>query len=481
MTVIPINTRRRSYSFPSDTLPKVATAVAAVALGIVFAAKFQGLFRPKRYKVFWGGRGGCKSWSIARYLILMAHTKKLRIGCFRELQTSIKDSVHRLIVDQIELMGLTLWFRITEKSIVSLATGSEFLFKGLRHNASEIKSTEGIDIAWIEEAQIVSNESWEFLIPTIRKEGSEIIVTFNAMEETDATYQRFIPRCMTCNQSYESVLRAERHAVLHSDHKMYLPPPEAEVIKVNWNDNPWFPKVLEDERRYMLKVDPAAYEHVWQGGCRIIGDAVIFKNKYIVEPFEAPTYPMPRFLYGLDFGFADDPMALMRGFTTDNIVKDRSGVDRVVNQDLWIDYESYGHGIELDDMPAKIDGDVPGVRSWPVKADCSRPESIRFLKRRGYMISAAEKWNGSVEDGIAYLKAFRTIHIHPRCVHQAQEARLYSFKVDKNQLDGNGKPVILPIPVDKHNHCWDADRYMLDGYIKRGGGESVWARLGRAS
>lgn len=447
-------------------------------LHIVYPRKFQALFRPKRYKVFWGGRGGAKSWCVARYLINVAHTSKVRIGCFRELQTSIKDSVHRLLVDQIDALGLTAWFRVTEKSIISLATGSEFLFKGLRHNSSEIKSTEGIDIAWVEEAQIVSNDSWEFLIPTIRKAGSELIITFNAMEETDATYQRFIPRCLTCHQSYETVALAEFHASTHPDHKMHMPPPDAEVIKVNWNDNPWFPEVLDNERRYMLKQDPAAYEHVWNGGCRIIGDAVIFKNSYIVEPFETPVYPLPRFLYGLDFGYADDPMALMRGFITENFNKQKNKVE---SYELWIDHEVYGHGVELDDMPALFDREMPGVRSWPIKADNSRPESIRFLKRRGFMISAAEKWAGSVEDGIAHLKAFKQIHIHPRCVHQAQEARLYSWKVDKNQLDDKGKPVILPIPVDRHNHCWDADRYMLDGYIKRGGGESVWARLGRAA
>lgn len=479
MTVVDINQARRTYSFPTAVLPKVPTAAT---LNFQFAAKFQPLFKPARYKVFWGGRGGAKSWSVARYLAHIAHTRKLRIGCFRELQTSIKDSVHRLLVDQIDAMGLGNWFKISEKTIVSYATGSEFLFKGLRHNASEIKSTEGIDVAWVEEAQIVSNESWEFLIPTIRKEDSEIIITFNAMEETDATYQRFIPRCRTCHQSYESVPLARRHAMLNIGHDMHFPPDNAVVIKVNWSDNPWFPKVLDEERRYMLKVDPAAYEHVWNGGCRIIGDAVIFKNKYVVEPFEAPVYPPPRFLYGLDFGFADDPMALMREWTSDNIVKGTDGKERVVNQDLWIDYEVYGHGIELDDMPAKFDADMPGVRSWPIKADNSRPESIRFLKRRGFMVSPATKWQGSVEDGIAYLKSFRLIHIHPRCTHQAQEARLYSWKIDKNQVDDKGKPVILPIPVDRHNHTWDADRYALDGYITRGGGgESVWARLGRAN
>lgn len=404
---------------------------------IQFARKFQGLFQPYRYKVRWGGRGGAKSWSVARALILLAHSHRLRILCVRELQNSIKDSVHRLLKDQIEMMGLTPWFYITQQSIVSLMTGSEFIFKGLRHNMSEIKSTEGVDICWVEEAQLVSEASWEVLIPTIRAEGSEIWITFNALEETDATYQRFIVK----------------------------QPPNSDVEKVNWDDNPWFPEVLDAERRYMLSVDPIAYEHVWGGGCRIISDAVIFKGKFVIERFETPTDPLPDFKQGNDFGFAGSPNAFIRFWTTGSFP----------DEHLWVDEEIFGYGTEIDDLPKLLgkepESGVGNFKAWPIKADSARPEIISFLRRQGFNISAAEKWPGSVEDGIAHLRFFKMIHIHERCKRMAEEARLYSWKVDK--VSG----LILPVPVDAFNHGWDGIRYGLDGYIQHRGGLQNWAKL----
>jgi phage terminase large subunit len=174
----------------------------------------------------------------------MASSQPLRILCVREFQTSIGDSVHKLLVDQIWALGLQGQFEISDKSIRSHA-GAEFLFKGLRKSIQEIKSTEGIDICWVEEAQSVSKESWEILIPTIRKEGSEIWISFNPGEELDPTFQLFVVK----------------------------PPPGALVVKVNWSDNPWFPKTLDDERRYMRSVDLEAYEHIWGGHCKAITDA----------------------------------------------------------------------------------------------------------------------------------------------------------------------------------------------------------------
>lgn len=404
-------------------------APTSPALSLDLARAFQPLFQPKRYKIYHGGRGGAKSWSFARALTAKAHTDKLRIGCFRELQNSIKDSVHRLLCDQIQLMGLGIWFDITQTSIRSLVTGSEFLFKGLRHNAMEIKSTEGIDIAWVEEAQLVSKESWATLIPTIRKPNSEIWMSFNAIEETDPTYQ--------------FVLK---------------PPPDSIVRKVGWEDNPWFPEVLDKERLHMLATDPEAYEHIWGGSCRIIGDAVIFKGRYVVEPFETPDDA--RFFHGVDWGYSQDPIVIIRCYVT----------GRFPNEHLWIDQEQFGHGVELDET-AQLFDNVATARKWPIKADNARPECISFMARQGFMIAAAEKWKGSVEDGISHLKAFKQIHIHPRCKEMTQEARLYSWKIDRVTQD------VLPIIVDKHNHGWDAVRYALDGYIRRRGAASMWARL----
>lgn len=425
-----------------------AVSPAPPVLNCDLAEKFIGLFKPNRYKVRWGGRGGAKSWSFARALIVKSYQKKLLVGCFREFQNSIKDSVHRLISQQIDEMHLTPWFEVTEKSIRCILTGSEFIFKGLRHNVTEIKSLEGLDIAWVEEAQLVSKESWELLIPTVRKDGSEIWVSYNPIEETDDTHQRFVINT----------------------------PPDADVQLVNYCDNPWFPPPLELERKYMLQRDPESYDHVWLGKCRQISQAVIFKKRYIVHNFDTPEMfadgSRPQFHHGLDFGFADDPLAFMRMFITGT----------PPDEELWIDREVYGHHIELDELDARR-GDkgekLPGyldqietARRWPILADGSRPETISYLAKRGFNIKAAQKWSGSVEDGITHLKTFKMIHIHENnCPHQAIEARLYKWKVDKNT------GMILPEPVDANNHCWDADRYALDGIIHKRGVANIWSKL----
>ncbi|MFM0044112.1 PBSX family phage terminase large subunit [Paraburkholderia sediminicola] len=389
------------------------------------AEKFAPLLKPARYKIFYGGRGGAKSWIIARVLIRLAAQNKLRILCARQFQTSIADSVHRLLCDQIEAMGLSDQFYITDKNISSL-TGSEFIFKGLEKSIREIKSLEGVDICWVEEAQAVTKDNWEILIPTIRKEGSEIWVSFNPDEEGAATYQRFVIN----------------------------PPPDAVVVKVGWEDNPWFPSTLEKERQHMLAVDPEAYEHVWGGSPRKISEAIIFGKRVSFETFEPPEGA--RFLYGADWGFANDPTAIIRSWIKDEC--------------LFVDHEAFGYGVEIDETPDLIRS-VPGADVWPIKADGARPETISYMRRHGFNIDAAEKWPGSVEDGVAHMKGFKRIIVHERCKHVGQEFRLYSYKVDK--LSGD----ILPIIVDKHNHGMDAIRYSLDGYIQRRGAMGVWGKL----
>jgi phage terminase large subunit len=386
---------------------------------------YEPLFRPKRYKVLFGGRGGAKSWSIARALILLAVQRKLRILCTREFQNSIKDSVHKLLCDQIIELGLQRYFDVGPKTIRSKC-GSEFLFAGLG-SMNSLKSVEGIDIVWVEEAQSVSNYSWEVLIPTIRKKGSEIWISFNPHEEEDPTYQRF---------------------VLHPDLTRTW------VQKVGFEDNYWFPEELEHERLYMRSIDLDAYDHVWGGNPRTITDAVIFGKRTKVEAFETPDDA--RMFFGADWGFSQDPSVLLSSF-----IKDET---------LYIDHEVFGYSVEIDDLPALFDR-VPGARKWPIKADGSRPETISYMRRQGFNISAADKWEGCVEDGIAHLKGFRNIVIHERCKRMNDERRLYRYKVDKKSGD------ILPIIVDKHNHGWDAERYALDGYIQKRGGHGVWAKL----
>lgn len=409
---------------------------------------FEGLWGSTALKTMRGGRGGAKSWEVARYLVIRARSGFERILCAREFQTSIADSVHKLLVDTAERMGVLNEFKVNDTSITHWATGSEFLFKGLRRNIREIKSTEGITITWVEEGQSVSDYSWEILLPTVfRTKGAQLIITYNPENELDPVDKRFWQGRATYGE-------------------------DAWAIHVNFDDNPNFPEDLERQRRHAYELakktgDFDAYNHVWLGDYRKVSDAQIFKGRYRVESFTAPVGT--RFYYGMDFGFANDPSALIRCW----IGKDAEG-----RETLYIDQEAFGYGVELDELP-QLMRSVPGSTDWPIKADGSRPETISHLKRRQFNISDAKKWPGSVEDGIAHLKGFAGgIVIHERCKNMIQEAAQYSFKIDPNQLDENGKPVVLPIIVDAWNHGWDAVRYALDGYIQRRGAAGVWERLG---
>jgi phage terminase large subunit len=248
-----------------------------------FPAKAQVLFNPPktRYRVLYGGRGGAKSWAVARALLIKAAKTPLRILCAREYQISIKDSVHKLLSDQIVALELTSFYDITQNAIRG-KNGSEFAFVGLKNNVANVKSYEGIDICWVEEAQTVSRNSWKTLTPTIRKDNSEIWVTFNPELETDETYQRF---------------------VVHQ-------PPDAVVQKINWSDNPWFPDSLKSEKEALKARDEEAYNQVWEGMCRTSVDGAIFgaemakaetENRIMKVPYD-PTKPVHAVC---DLGWAD--------------------------------------------------------------------------------------------------------------------------------------------------------------------------------
>lgn len=208
-----------------------------VPLKIELPDKLIPLFDKWRFKVLKGGRGGAKSWGIARALICLSLQKTLLIVCAREIQNSIKESVHRLLKNQIKIMGVQESFIITETSIKCAATGSEFIFLGLLRNIDAVKSLEGCDICWVEEAHNVSEESWDTLTPTVRKPDSEIWVSFNPKYEDDATYQKFIVKT----------------------------PDNCIVIEVNYCDNPWFPDVLRKEMEDDKARDFTLYEHKWLG------------------------------------------------------------------------------------------------------------------------------------------------------------------------------------------------------------------------
>ena len=217
-----------------------------------FPSKLKCLFEPKnsRYRVLYGGRGAGKSHSVARALLCKGVLNTIRVLCAREFQTSIKDSVHKLLVDQIYEMKIEAHYDITQTSIKG-KNGTEFIFAGIKNNINGLKSIEGIDYCWIEEANNVTSHSWSVLIPTIRKENSEIWVTFNPELPTDETYKRFV----------------------------ISPPDNAVVQKVNWSDNPWFPEVLDLERQSLKNRDFEEYQNVWEGFTRSTIDGAVFAKE----------------------------------------------------------------------------------------------------------------------------------------------------------------------------------------------------------
>ena len=231
-----------------------------------FPAKLECLFVPEnsRYRVLYGGRGGSKSWNVARALLVKGAKSPMRFLCAREFQTSIKDSVHKLLTDQIFALGLESFYEITQNSIRG-KNGTEFAFVGLKNNIANIKSFEGVDLCWVEEAQTVSKLSWNVLIPTIRKDKSEIWITFNPELETDETFQRFV----------------------------VSPPQNAVVQKINWSDNPWFPETLELERQALKNRDIEAYNTVWEGICRQTIDGAIFAKEMTMAEIEGRITKVP--------------------------------------------------------------------------------------------------------------------------------------------------------------------------------------------
>lgn len=398
-------------------------------LEIPTARVFAPLLAPARYKGAHGGRGSGKSHFFGGSMIERAVCQRgLRAVCIREVQKSLDESVKRLLEDKISSMGVGSLFRVQESKIKTPG-GGQVIFQGMQdHTAESIKSLEGYDIAWVEEAQSLSKRSLQLLRPSLRKPGSELWFSWNPESEEDPI---------------DALLRGPNA------------PKNAIVVEANWRDNPWFTDELEEERSTDQAREDDDYDHVWEGAYVSISEARIFRKRVVVEEFGPPPEGT-RLFYGADWGFSIDPTALIRSWISDEV--------------LHVDHEAFGHNVEIDETAALFDT-VPGSRNWPIKADSARPETISYMRRQGFQIDAAEKWAGSVEDGIAHLKGFKQIKVHPRCTNIAREFRLYSYKVDKRSGD------VLPIIVDKFNHGIDAVRYSLDGYIQRRGGTGVWARL----
>ena len=366
----------------------------------------------KRYRGAHGGRGSGKSHFFAELLIERCLIQRTHAVCVREVQKTLDQSVKKLIEEKIEQFGLGSLFQVQQSKITG-PNNSLIIFQGMQdHTADSIKSLQGFHIAWVEEAQSLSQRSLDLLRPTIRAPGSELWFSWNPGKESDPI-----------------------DALLRGDNL----PTDSVVVQANWRDNPHFPDVLHAEMEYDRKRDPDKYAHVWEGAYLQRSDSKVFKN-WSIDEFEAPADAIHRL--GADWGFASDPTTLVRC--------------HIIGRKLFIDYEAYQVGCEIVDTPALFMS-VPESEKWPMVADSARPETISHMRKNGFpKIQSAVKGPKSVDEGVAWLQS-HDIVVHPRCTHVIDELTLYSYKIDP--LTDN----VLPVLADKDNHMIDAIRYACEG------------------
>ena len=376
------------------------------------------LLAPARYKGAHGGRGSGKSHFFGELAIETSIMRKTDIVCVREIQKSLDQSVKKLLELKIEALNAGDYFTVKD-AVINSKLGGMIIFQGMQnHTANTIKSLEGYDIAWIEEAQTLSQNSLDLLRPTIRKDptptspGSELWFGWNPELETDPV---------------DVLLRGEEL------------PPGAVVVPVNYVDNPWFPEVLRLEMEYDKRRDPDKYAHIWLGEYQRNSEARVFKN-WKIEEFDVDPTAIIR--QGADWGFSIDPTVLVQTY--------------IVGRKLFVPYEAYRIGCDIVDTPSLFMS-LPDAEKWPMVADSARPETINHMQKNGFpKITAAIKGARSVEEGVEWLKSFDII-VHPRCKHLADELTLYSYKTDP--LTGK----VLPVLSDKDNHVIDALRYACEG------------------
>jgi len=380
------------------------------------------------YRGAYGGRGSGKTRSFAKMVAVQAmlfDSMGLRgvILCGREFMASLSDSSMEEIKSAIqEEPWLAAHFDIGKEYIRTKSGRVKFLFVGLRHNLDSLKSKAKVLLTWIDEAENVAEAAWRKLIATVMREPqSEIWLTWNPESEESATHRRF---------------------------RVAYDPSRMIIVECNWSDNPWFPAGLEAERQADMQFRPDTYDHIWEGSFLTLTDAQIMGGKFEIKEFEADPNKWNGPYQGGDFGYSQDPTAAIRAWVHDDC--------------LWIDYEAGGQRIELDSISKRVTDAIPDFAKHLSRWDSAQPGMISHIRSKGLTrVQGSVKGAGSVEDGIAFIRSFKRIYIHPRCVQTAREFRLYSWKVDK--LSGD----ILPIPVDANNHWIDALRYALEPIMRK--------------
>lgn len=368
-------------------------------MNIQLPEKLKGLFQPARYKIAYGGRGSAKSWSVARTLLTLGANRPLRIPCGREFQSSIADSVHALLEGQTKAMGLSKFYDVQKTQIVG-RNGTQFTFHGLHHNVNNIKSLEGADICWVEEANTVSKDSWEKLTPTIRKDNSEIWITFNPELVTDITYQKFIVR----------------------------PPTGAMLLPMNWRDNPWFNDILRQEMEDLKRDDYDAYLNVWEGACKKAVEGAIYAKEISKAETEGrlgrvpyiPGTPVNTFW---DLGWSD----MTTVWFVQKIGYEWHVIDYYQNRQTTIEQDilelqkrAYVYG--TDYLPHD------GGNSTKAAKGGSLEQQARALGRR-----VVVQKNLGIADGLnAARTVFGQCHFDAeKCADGIQALRHYRYKVDK--------------------------------------------------
>ena len=398
-----------------------------------FPPKLRSLFDPKRYKVLYGGRGGAKSWGIARALLIEGTQQPLRILCAREVQNSIQDSVYTLLKDQIIALRLDAFYQLTQSEIRGI-NGTLFVFAGLKHNIGSIRSKEGLDRVWVEEADGVSNSSWDALIPTIRKEQSEIWISFNPQLDTDPTYKRFVLN----------------------------PPSNSWVEKIGWQDNPWFPDVLRQEKDDLERKDTDAFLNVWEGHCRQTLEGAIYARELRAATADGritkvPYDPLKPVDVFCDLGWSDN---------TSLWFVQRVGFEFHVLESYQNSQEAWNHYLQYIQSRNYVLGHIWLPHDARAKSLATGRTIHEITMAAGFKTKITP--NISVEDGINALRTVfaNTFWDETKCADGLQALRRYRYEVDPDTKQFSRKPL-----HDDASHYADAARYfavaMSDGAPKK--------------